>query len=388
MRDRVIAVMARMLDQDDGLYVYARNLLEQLLTLDTESEYLILLRTDKRAALFERFPHARVEVLPNRSKTLWDQVTVPRAARQARADLIFNPKFSIPLLATAPCVFVLQGSDWYVNPRNYPWWDNLYIRTVMPLYVRKASGLLAISRTVVDDLEDRLPIDRSRVEVSYAAAAASFTTRRDEAALERFRHTHALPQQFMLTVARGYHTGHGRQPAYPGGNNERLLRAYRLYRGRGGTLPLVVAGARIEPYLRDRGFGDADLEGVHFVGFVPHDDMPQLYQLAEYFVIATLNESFCFPLVEAMACGCPAIVPTTGACPEIGGDAVRLIDPYDELDMAGKLLEVEREPLLRETMRLAGLTRARRYSWRETARRTLKVFDALAPTSSRAVSAA
>src|SRR5690554_900529 len=113
MRERVICVMARMLDQDDGLHVYARNLLEQLLPLDRTSRYLVLLRTPKQAHLFDRFPNADVRVLPARIKTVWDQVVAPLAAWREDADLIFNPKFSLPLLSRRPSTFVLQGSDWY-----------------------------------------------------------------------------------------------------------------------------------------------------------------------------------------------------------------------------------------------------------------------------------
>ena len=152
MHERTIAVMARMLDQDDGLYVYARNLLEQLLVLDTSSRYLILLPTAKRAQLFEEYPNADVRVIRSPIKSLWDQVAAPMAAWRSGADLMFNPKFSLPLLWNRPATFVLQGSDWYVNPQNYPWWDNVYIRMMLPLYLRKADRLLAISQTVVDDL--------------------------------------------------------------------------------------------------------------------------------------------------------------------------------------------------------------------------------------------
>src|SRR5690606_17861723 len=193
-----------------------------------------------------------------RIKTVWDQVVAPLSAWREDADLIFNPKFSIPLLSRRPATFVLQGSDWYVNPQNYPWWDNLYIRLTMPLYCRKAGRLLAISRTVVDDLVPHLKLDPSRVEISHAAPSPNFTPNRDEGALEQFREEYRLPKKFILTVARGYHTGHGRMPEYPGGNNERLIRGYREYRVAGGTLPLVVVGRDIEPYLRARGFGDSD----------------------------------------------------------------------------------------------------------------------------------
>jgi glycosyltransferase involved in cell wall biosynthesis len=160
-----------------------------------------------------------------------------------------------------------------------------------------------------------------------------------------------------------------------------LVRAYAAYRARGGRLPLVVAGRRIREYLAARGFGDRELEGIQFLGFVPHERIHLAYQLADLFVLATLNESFAFPLVEAMACGCPVIAPATGACPEIAGDAARLVDPTDEAAITRALTDLAESERLRHEMRQAGLERVTRYTWRETARRTLAVFDALAPAA-------
>lgn len=379
MNERVVCVMARMLDQDDGLGVYARNLLDHMLPMDTCSRYLILLRTDKHVSAFAHHPNADVRVLPAKIKTVWDQVVVPLAARRENADVIFNPKFSVPLLSRRATTFVLQGSDWYVNPQNYEWWDNLYIRLMLPLYCRKADRLLAISHSVIDDLLPRLALNASKITVSYAAPAPHFVAHRDEAAVSLFRAEYGLPERFIFTVARAYHTGHGRMPPYAGGNNVRLISAYRRYVEQGGTLPLVVAGHEIERYLRHQGFDDRALAGVHFTGFIPHQRIHMGYQLAELFVLATLNESFAFPLAEALACGCPAIVPRTGACPEIGGDAVRLIDPYDTADIAAALAELATSAEQRMKLRRAGLRRVKQFSWQETARQTLAVFDAIAP---------
>lgn len=379
MTKRTIGVMGRLLDQDDGLGVYGLNLLRELLRLDSDTQYLIWLDSPKSRHLFREFGNARMQVLRAPSKLLWDQVAVPRAARRADVDLIFNPKFSIPLFTLKPCVFVQQGSDWYVNPQNYPWWDNLYIRLMLPLYSLKARRTLAISQATLDDLAKHTCINVRHSLVSYAGVAENFSAERDEAALEAFRAEHRLPERFILTVARVLHIGHKHMPVYPGGNNERLLRAYRRYRREGGNLPLVVAGSRVEEYFRARGFGDSDLEGVHFLGFVPNAHIHRLYQLAECFVLATLCESFGIPIVEAFACGCPAIVPSTCASPEIAGGAARLIDPLREEDIAAALAEVTGSARLRQQMRERGLQRAQALTWRETARRTLAVFNEIAP---------
>ena len=373
--------MARVLDQSDGLGMYSLCLVRQLLSLDPHTRYVIFLGSPDSRDLFQGFDNARVHVMPVRSRLLWDQVLVPRAARRFGVDLLFNPKFSLPLLTRVPGVFVLQSCDWYVNPRNYPWWDNFYIRLMLPLYCRKASGLLAISQATLDELSRRMKRRFPRTAITHAGVGPNFIPERNTDSLA-FRDEYELPERFILTVARVLHTGHGSLPDYPGGNNERLMRAYGKYRQRSAyPLPLVVAGRGVERYLRARGFGSADLAGVRFIGFVPNDRIHAAYQLADCFVLATLCESFGLPTLEALATGCPAIVPSTGAGPEVAGPAARFIDPYDEADIAQALLDVTASKELREHLSREGIKRAQSFTWQQTARRTLDVFDALWPAA-------
>ena len=380
MANRTIGVMARALDQGDGLGLYCRQLLQHLLTLDTRTRYVIFLTGEQARGTFKEFANAREHVISSRSKLVWDQLLVPLAAHRLNVDLLFNPKFSLPLLSGIPGVFVLQSCDWYVNPGNYPWWDNLYIRLMLPLYCRRASGVLAISRATLDQFVKYTNMKLPRAAITHAGTAPNFTAAADLEAQKRFRDEYGIPERFILTVARVLHTGHRGLPDYPGGNNERLLRAYRRYRRESpDPLPLLVAGRDVERYLRARGFTCADLEGVRFLGFVPNDQLHAAYQLADCFALATLYESFGLPILEALATGCPAIVPATGAGPEVAGAAARLIDPYDESDIARALLEVTASAALRERMRQEGVARARDFTWQRTAARVLEVFDEICP---------
>jgi glycosyltransferase involved in cell wall biosynthesis len=383
MPGRTIGVMGRVLDQEGGLGVYARCLLPELLSQDPDTRYVIFLSTEKSLDLLRRFPNAEPHVLPARSKLYWDQVTVALAARRLGVDLIFNPKFSIPLLSGRPCVFVQQGSDWYVNPQNYEWWDNLYMRLMLPLYSRKARRTLAISQATLDDLAKYANIDVSNSVVTYAGVARNITAERDPEALALFRATHRLPERFILTVSRAYHSAQRRLIAYPGGNDETLLRAYRRYRERGGELPLVVVGFRIKDYLCERGFSDRELADVHFIGLVPNAEIHLAYQSAECFVLASLCESFGIKILEALATGCPAIVPSTCGSPEIAGGAARLVNPHDEKDIAQALADVTGSEEVRRAMREKGLQRAQGLTWQDTARKTLAVFDEIIPRSGR-----
>jgi glycosyltransferase involved in cell wall biosynthesis len=367
------------MDQTDGLYVYSINLLKELATLDKDSLYYILLRSDKDVLTFKKYPNVKTKVIRTSYNIFWDQIFVPLEARRVKADIIFNPKFSLPIFSQRPSVFVLQSSDWYINPKNYKWWDIFYIRLMLPIYSKKAKRLLSISNKIRDDLIKFAHIDPKKITPTYAAPSPHFFEFDDKNKLRSFAKKYKLPERFIVAVARIYHTGFGSMPEYPGGNIDGLLKGYRLYQKMGGNLPLVVAGKDIDKYMRNNNYKTEDFDNVFFTGFVPHKEMPLLYNLAEFLVLSTLYESFSFPIVEAMACGCPVIAPSTGACPEVAGGAAILVNPKNYVSIGKAMVKIGNSEDLRKKLRRSGLKRAVDFTWGNTAKSTLEVFDQIAP---------
>jgi glycosyltransferase involved in cell wall biosynthesis len=160
-------------------------------------------------------------------------------------------------------------------------------------------------------------------------------------------------------------------------NLERLLLAYaRLRAGGASDVPLVIGG---KP---DYGVGDvlrraklgAEASGVRFVGLVPDADLPHLYGAAACFVYPSLFEGFGLPLVEAMACGTPVISSDRTALPELVGTAGLLVDPESVDALAAAMARLLSDPDLARELGRRGIERSRRYTWTETARRTLAIY--------------
>ena len=115
-------------------------------------------------------------------------------------------------------------------------------------------------------------------------------------------------------------------------------------------------------------------ERVEWTGHVERDELAALYRGAACLVFPSRYEGFGLPVVEAMASGTPVVATTAGAIPEVAGDAAVLVEPGDPVALAGG---IERALADRERLVAAGLERARRYSWAETARQTLEVYREL-----------
>ena len=366
-----IAIMMRAMDDDSGFRAYTQGLVETMLRIDEENSYLLLYRTTKWFGHFASCKNAQEILLWAPHKLAWDQVAVPYTAWREQADVIFNPKFSIPLISHCPVAMGLQEPAWWAFPEHYEKMDLFYMRTMLPFYCRKASHILPMSDFVLTESRKHLKLPLDNTTVTYAAPDKIFKRIENPAILHEFRNKYQLPPKFILGLPRVSHAGLDNSTSFfPGKNAETTVRAFALCRER---IPhkLVLGGRRTREYLLSRGLTGAELEDVHFLGPVPYQELPPLFSLAEVLVTPAWYEGFSHILIHAMACGCPAIAAQTGGYPEVSAGAALLADPSDPADFAAKIMTVVNHQDRREEMRLKGLQRAAELSWERTARLTL-----------------
>jgi glycosyltransferase involved in cell wall biosynthesis len=96
---------------------------------------------------------------------------------------------------------------------------------------------------------------------------------------------------------------------------------------------------------------------------------------ADALVTASLYEGFGLPPLEAMAAGCPCVVSSAGALPEVCGDAALYADPHDERMFAERLIAVATNPALRDDLIARGRARAAQFDWDRSAMLTGGVLE-------------
>jgi len=101
--------------------------------------------------------------------------------------------------------------------------------------------------------------------------------------------------------------------------------------------------------------------------WLPRDQLLRAYREARVFALPTILESFCLPLLEAQACGVPAVVSDSPVLRETGGEGTTYIDGDDPHDWAAALHRLLSDDAAHASARRAGLEHARRYSWERTA---------------------
>src|SRR6266849_1944190 len=349
-----IGVMLRCIDEKGGIGVYARNIVHELLKKDTENEYRLFYSDKANLGRYESQKNAKEICVHAPNKAIWDQIVIPYVAEKEKIDVIFHPKFTVPLLTRARTVMVLHGADWFLPKyeKAYNELDVRYIKTFMPLYLRKASRAISVSNYCTEGFVGAFPWAKDKIKTVYFGPHKMFRPIADQSVLASARLKYRLPERFILTVIR-YDAGTKNTRKNFGG----MIDAYKLCKERHGIpQKFVVVGRDCHRYGEEydlRGLGLAD--EVLFPGYIEQSDLPALYNLAELYLYPTLIEAFPVPITEALSCGCPIVTSRDTGLREIAGDAAVFVDPANPEEIAGAMSKVLADEELRKALRNRGI---------------------------------
>ncbi len=162
---------------------------------------------------------------------------------------------------------------------------------------------------------------------------------------------------------------------------EGLIKAFYQLKTKDKFSDVKLLKAGNPQYQRDRRrllklIRQLDLQkDIVFLGYVPEEDLPKLYNIAGLFVFPSFYEGFGLPVLEAMACGTAVITSNTSSLPEIIGDAGITVAPKDIDALAEAMKKVLLDEELKRSMVNKGLKRISLFSWKSSARETLKVCE-------------
>jgi glycosyltransferase involved in cell wall biosynthesis len=233
--------------------------------------------------------------------------------------------------------------------------------------LRRAERVIVISAHTGKDIVEHLGVDPGKIRVIHLGVASDFHPIPEEKRLGALRSRYRLPERCLLYVGN----------TMPHKNISRLVSAMALVRKRFPAVPLVIAGSsdKYRPMVAQT-IEDKSLSNeVRFLGHVPEEDLPTLYNCASAFLFPSLYEGFGMPVLEAMACGTPVVTSGAASIPEIVGDAAITVDPYDVKSIADGIVHLLENRSEAEKLSRVGIQRAKEFTWRKCAEKHLMVYD-------------
>jgi glycosyltransferase involved in cell wall biosynthesis len=280
-----------------------------------------------------------------RSQELRMALTLPRLLRKLDAGLV-HMQYVLPLRSPCPGVVTVHDLSFERRPELMGRKDRLIFRTLVPRAVRRAARVLTVSERTKRDLVEHYGVTPERVVVTPNGVDPAFRPSRPG---EKSPSVDQLQGQYVLAVG-----------AVQSRKNQ--LAAAEAVSALG--LELVVVGPE-----KDRAVADElRRRGARLEGYVDIDRLAELYRGAACLVQTSAFEGFGLPVIEAMASGTPVVAVREPALVEVAGDAAVLVDEPDLAD------GIRRALAARERLAGAGLERARAFTWRAAAERTLAVY--------------
>lgn len=113
---------------------------------------------------------------------------------------------------------------------------------------------------------------------------------------------------------------------------------------------------------------------VRYFDDINEERLVSLYNAADVLAFPSFYEGFGLPVLEAMACGCPVVSSNASSLPEVVGEAGLLVDPHDIKAMAAALERVLYDRALKNNLIDSGLKWVKKFTWENTAEKTLAVY--------------
>lgn len=355
--------------EQSGVGTYTISLLHALFSLDKTNHYLLLSSGTKEAAkhlpLFRYENVSSVHIpIPNRilnglllSRIIYLEQFLPKS--------FLNPVFFFPniniisLRKTTPFILTLHDLSFEHFPHFFSKKSQLWHRLIRPASLAKqAQTIIVPSKSTARDVDDLYKINPEKIQTIPHGINPSFSSIRCPED-EKVKTIYRLPEKFILFIG----------DLDPRKNIQAAIEGVKRYREKtGNDLHFVMAG-------KGNLISKNPLPSfVHSLGYIPNDHKAALYRLATITIFPSIYEGFGFPILESMACGTPVIASHTSSMTEIGGNAAIYIDPYNANDIAHAIEQILSSPSLQTDLREKGFEQVKKFSWKETAERTLEVF--------------
>jgi len=332
-------------------------------------KFKIYLKTDPLDDLPDESEEWKYEVFG--PKKLWTQFALPLRLLfgLSKPDVFFTPSHYAPRFTNIPQYISIMDMSFMHYPELFTVKDRTQLTQWTAYSAKKAHKIFTISEFSKKEIVKYYDIAQEKVVVTYPGydktkyLISNIKYQIGEKKLLQKKYN--IHKDYLLFVG----------TLQPRKNIVGLINAYKLImqKAKYGPLNLVIIGKK--GWLYEEIFSTVSNlqieDKVHFLDFVPENDLAAFYRNAACFVLPSFYEGFGIPVIEAMACGCPTIVSNVSSLPEIGGDATICVDPYEIESMASGIESVLGKKDLRRSLIEKGLLRVKRFSWKSCAQKTL-----------------
>ncbi len=354
---------------DLGIGTYLQNILAKFQKIAPPLRFILLFAPEKieKFKLVYAPPQFQLEIENALKYSLTELFTISQKIRQFDADLYHSPHYTVPLFKVKPTVATIHDLIHLKFPEYLASKiARVYAKWMIKHAVTTSDHIITVSAWSKKDLIEAFQIPTQKITVVYGAVSDLFQEL-DASTVKNF-----MADQLKINAPYLLYCGAFK----PHKNLGTLLHAFHQV-DRALCPYLVLAGDQLElyPELQNR-ITQLNLTArIIILGQLPFESLVRLYNGAAAFVFPSEYEGFGLPPLEAMRCGVPVITSNAACLPEVLGDAACYFEPRSSTQLVTQIERLLTDPQLRQTMRARGLEQVKKYSWENSARQILKIYQ-------------
>ncbi len=371
-QEKTIVIDARVVieNQGHGIARHVDELVRYLMAMGTHYRFVLLVNKSSPFLKCELPHNFSTIILRSSWINLIGQFELFFILRKLKFDLFHSPSFIVPILTPFRFAVTLHDLNHVVLAENYSLFHRIYYNFFLARKIKKASAIITVSLFSKEVIASYFKIDTQSIHVIYNGINANFhpISEFPPEQVEHFRLRYELPEKYILSIGN----------KKPHKNLRRLVEAYCLGNY---SIPLVLA-TEFDHGILDIASRANKRHMIHFVRYIPNDELPLLYGLAKAFAYPSLYEGFGLPPLEAAACGVPVVTSDRSSLPEIMGEGAMYVNPEDLDDIRRGLDRALTDFVQIEHNKRIGLELVKKFSWQTMAKETFDLYKKILEGSS------
>lgn len=352
------------LQAGSGIPYYIKNLYSKLTEIDSKNSYIFFQPSDEKT-IGKTLTYQTKAI--GITGALFDLFFVNRLIKKANIEIFHGASFVLPLSKRAGVKYIVTIHDLAFlalrqESNDYSYFYCLFTKYGIRRSLKNADMIVADSENTKKDIIKYYGTPPSKIEVVHLGI--------NEVFLKPVEDERIIKEKYIFSVSTN-----------PKRKNTRSVLQALATSTKLSAINYVVAGiipdhqkTELETEIRK-----LKLEKrVKIFGYASEHQLRNLYKNAELFIYPSFYEGFGFPVVEAMASGCPVITSNNSSLVELLPDKNWLVNPYNISDIQQKmetllsLTNKEKKDLVKRNFEFA-----QRFTWDLTAQKMIRLFERL-----------
>jgi len=299
-------------------------------------------------------------------RLFFEQILLPKYILKYKINVVHSLHYSFPFVTFgAKKIVTVHDMSFYLFPKFHLPIKKIYFKFFISKSTKFADTLVCISKSCLEDLKKYFIIKVS-TEIIPHGRDTRFVPIVDFDSIEKVKLQFGLYKYFLFIGT-----------IEPRKNIHNLLKSYKNILAEYPEYKLVIVGKKgwyfdnIFQFISENNLS----EKVIFTGYISEYEKLMLINGAKIFIYPSMYEGFGIPVLEAISCGIPTITSNVSSLPEVGGDAVLLIDPCESVQIENAIKKLLKDNVLYELLKKRSIEQSIKFDWIIAAKAYIDLYN-------------